>query len=290
MFNLNFETNEILLSSIVNPYHRVQKSDISKANSSFRSNGKEYHHRSISTGDDYPNRWNQLSTDFLLSNDSNEEEKKICSSPHRTYLQRDCSSSSTMNHYQIIDEIDHPVENLSTSFSSNRTPRNTTSSKYSDAGYQTFVSSVDHQQNLSYSTPDQRHCQSSSKLLNDLLERYERTLRERQRAFTFVDDQLLDIDDVLKRYREKLVKPSVIQSKSVRRRIFLLILCYVFDQWKEEKKTERSTSLSRPCQNFRFQVIFFFTRINFSVFCSLILTRFLFKGNGTSSRDFFFIC
>jgi hypothetical protein len=88
----------------------------------------------------------------------------------------------------------------------------------------------------SYSTPDRRNTQVSShnstnetkrrirtkplelastSILATLLERYERTLRDRQRAIAIIDDQCLDIDDVLKHYREKILNPTSIESTMV---------------------------------------------------------------------------
>lgn len=106
--------------------------------------------------------------------------------------------------------------------------RRTTSSKQSDSDYHTYVSTTNQQ---SYSTPEPplqtqrtsvhssiqeftprqrtKSVESSSNTgLNILLERYERTLKERQRAIAIINDQFLDIDDVLKRYRPKIDHPE----------------------------------------------------------------------------------
>jgi len=76
---------------------------------------------------------------------------------------------------------------------------------------------------------------TSTTLLASLLERYERTLRQRQRAFAIVNDELLDIDHVLKRYREKTQNSLTTQSNKVKK--FLLKNCYVL--WIEKKSEER---------------------------------------------------
>ncbi len=61
---------------------------------------------------------------------------------------------------------------------------------------------------------------TSTILLAGLLERYERTLRERQKAMTVVNHELLDIDDVLKRYRSKVQNSLPTKSNKVRRFFF----------------------------------------------------------------------
>jgi len=61
---------------------------------------------------------------------------------------------------------------------------------------------------------------SSTTLLVSLLERYEKTLRERQRAMTIANEQLLDIDGVLKRYRGKIENPTTTQSNRVMKFFF----------------------------------------------------------------------
>ncbi len=45
-------------------------------------------------------------------------------------------------------------------------------------------------------------------MLATLFERYQRTLQQRQRVTTIVNDQLLDIEDILQRYRKKLQTPD----------------------------------------------------------------------------------
>lgn len=80
MFNLNLETNEILLSSIANPYLRVNSSSSISDRISFSRHGIEYKHRSVSTGDDYPHWWVRLPTDLILSDvitNQNEEKEKF---------------------------------------------------------------------------------------------------------------------------------------------------------------------------------------------------------------------
>lgn len=119
MFNLNLETNEILLSSIVNPYHRTHSSTRERDLSTIRwnDNGIRCRDVSICTGDDYPHWWTHLSTTKLLSDRcevEDEEKNKFnrSSSPRfdqsiqtdHPSKQRLSSSSTTLNHYQIIDD------------------------------------------------------------------------------------------------------------------------------------------------------------------------------------------
>jgi hypothetical protein len=263
MYNLKLETNEILLSSIVNPYLRTSTSTYSSETISVYQNGRHCKHQSTSTGDDYPLWWLQLTTDLILSDlvtNQTEEKEKFLPSPsprqdqsvqteveksrpssssRSSHVQKS-SSSVTSNHYQSIDEIDdgknlkrilsntdYQIENL------NKRP---TSSKQSDSDYLTFISTTDHHSHqttcpicinnatrvqtscpicLNNATRVQTKTSSSSTLLASLLERYERTLRERQRAFTIINDELLDIDDVLKRYRDKLHNSSSVRSTTL---------------------------------------------------------------------------
>lgn len=96
-----------------------------------------------------------------------------------------------------------------------------TSSKYSETDYNQFVASLNEQNQQSYSTPEPPpirvicHCSSnetlrsrtkssSTTLLSTLLERYEKTLRERQQAMSIANEQLLDTTDLLKRYQGKI--------------------------------------------------------------------------------------
>jgi hypothetical protein len=131
MFNLNLETNELLLSSIVNPYQRAVPSTGIAETITFRRNGIEYKHRSISTGDDFPQWWLRLTTDLLLSDsitNQNEEKEKSklpppsprqdqsvqtepeksrpTSSSHSSRIPKTSSSTTTSTHYEYIDEID----------------------------------------------------------------------------------------------------------------------------------------------------------------------------------------
>lgn len=129
MFNLNLETNEILLSSIVNPYLRAISSDNISETISTYQNGIEYKHRGVSTGDDYPPWWLRLTTDLLLAdyitNQGEEKEKyqpppsprqdqsvqtdvekSRVSSSSRSSRNLKSSSSTASNHYEYIDETD----------------------------------------------------------------------------------------------------------------------------------------------------------------------------------------
>ncbi|CAF3459028.1 unnamed protein product [Rotaria socialis] len=303
MGNLNSEKNEIILSSIANPYRRVVSSNYSSEIISIYRHDIEYKHRAVSTGDDYPHGWLRLNTDFILSDFSKNQnvekeqylpppsprhnqsvqtdvtESKVSSSSSSSLsrsirIQNYSSSATTSNHYELIDEIDdgnnaqrslpfvitnkkvdsyndvdyrfnsYDIEKSSARDDTNIN-KQSISSKKSENDYNIFVSSLNHQQQPSYSTPDPRsnpsicHCFSndttrtltkssdstSTTLLASLLERYERTLRERQRAFAIVNDELLDIDDVLKRYRQKVQNLSSTQTNmamELRRDISLL--------------------------------------------------------------------
>jgi hypothetical protein len=264
MYNLNLETNEILLSSIVNPYLRVLSSDYPTDTIPIYRNGSQYKHQSTSTGDDYPLWWLQLTTDRILSdvitNQTEEKEKYLpppsprqdqsvqtdveksrpTSSSRSSHIQKS-SSSATSNHYQLIDEIDdgnnskrilpfpdhnitdYQIENLNTRI---------TSSKQSETDYATSFLSL-HKQSSSTLDHHSYHTachlclndavrartksseSTSTSLLASLLERYEITLRQRHRAIAIVNDELLDIDDVLKRYRDKLHGSSLVRSSTV---------------------------------------------------------------------------
>lgn len=128
MFHLNLEKNEILLSSVANPYHRALPSNFSSEIISIYRNNIEYNHRGMSTGDDYPHEWLRLTTDFILSNfikiQRMEKEKSESSPSPRhnqraqtdvneskiflsksTCFQNSSSSVVTTNHYEVIDEI-----------------------------------------------------------------------------------------------------------------------------------------------------------------------------------------
>ena len=320
LFNLNLQTNENLLSSTVNPYHRSVYSGIAWDRTRSIRHDRQYADQCVSTGDDYPLWWLQLSTNVLLSTritNQTEERKKLSQSPLpsprpppqldqsiQTDIEPDSdhdvdknrppsstrssrihksSSSITINdHYEIIDQtndgnnsrrilpyIDHQHQRvndilkekligiclfffqvdsdshlsdyhieISSSGDSSRLRRRTTSSKQSDSDYHTFTSTLNQQ---SYSTPEppiltQRTTSSSiyssandlnqrqrtksvesssNTALNILLERYERTLKERQRAIAIVNDQLLDIDEVLKRYRPKIENPERVNLFSI---------------------------------------------------------------------------
>ena len=116
MYNLNLETNEILLSSIVNPYRRVVPSKEFSDVLTFHRLGKEYKHRPTSTGDDFPHWWLRLTTDLILAdfitNQGEEKEKSLPppSPRHDQSIQTDVeksrpSSTTTSNHYESIDEL-----------------------------------------------------------------------------------------------------------------------------------------------------------------------------------------
>ena len=124
---------------------------------------------------------------------------------------------------------DYQIENTS-SCPCCRLRRARTLSKQSETDSHTFALGLNQQ---SYSTPEPRHIHvpsysftdetnrrirtesTSTILLPTLLERYERTLRERQRAIAIVKDELIDIGDVLTYYREKMQDPIKTQSDRV---------------------------------------------------------------------------
>jgi len=129
MFNLNLETNEILLSSIVNPYLRVLSSNNLSETISFYRNGIKYKHQAVSTGDDYPPWWLQLTTDLILSDlitNQNWEKEKYRPSPsprqdqsvqtdveksrpsssRSSRVPKSSASTTTSTHYELIDETD----------------------------------------------------------------------------------------------------------------------------------------------------------------------------------------
>ena len=142
MFHLNLETNENLLSPVVDSNVSNTSSMPSWEITSFYRRGVEYINRSVSTGDDYPHWWLQLSTNVILSDHLPRQDgtkvfhEKIVQpsveipspiSPRslqdqsvqtendrigppssiRSSRVRNSSSSMTMsNHYQLIDEID----------------------------------------------------------------------------------------------------------------------------------------------------------------------------------------
>ena len=277
LFNLNMQTNENILSSIADLYHHdFPPSYSSEITTNFR-NGISYINRSVSTGDDYPQWWIQLSTNIILSDhitNQGEEKLKILSLPsprqqqdqsiqtineqqleidleksrRSPRTQKSSSSVTISNHYEIIDEIDDgnnsrrsfPFSNLSDNqmeTSSNHTysilRQTRPSSKQSDSDYHTLSYNNNQQ---SYSTLDHQNIQQSSycssvatnhrtrtkssestttSILANLFERYERTLRDRQRAIAIVNDELLDVNNLVNYYRQKLQKSISIQSDKV---------------------------------------------------------------------------
>ncbi|CAF0776245.1 unnamed protein product [Adineta steineri] len=257
MFNLNLETNQILLSSIVNPYYHASTSNDFSDIIIFFRHGKQYKHQSTSTGDDYPHWWLRLTTDLILAdfitNQGEEKEKSILppSPRHDQSIQTEVEksrpssarSSSISTHFELINDIDdennpqrfYPFsdnsQRIDSRSSDNQSVRSygnhvkqRTSSKQSEAEYNLWVTSLNQQQHAS--TPDilsnrtgrysssndttqiqiknSENTTATTTVLASLLERYEKSLRERQRAFTIINDQLLDIDDVLKHYKDKI--------------------------------------------------------------------------------------
>jgi hypothetical protein len=313
MFNLNLETNELLLSSIVNPYQRALSSTSITETISFYRHGIEYKHRAISTGDDFPHWWLRLTTDLLLSdsitNQTEEKEKpkfpppsprqdqsvqtdleksRPTSSTRSSRIPKSSSSTTTSTHYEFIDEIDdgnnakriltysgnnsHRIGSHSSdgqfenvSIHNHRSPnRQLTLSKHSDSDYHTFITTLNEQQQ-SYSTPEHHHhhhtrviCPCSSNditrvrtktsestttvLLASLLERYEKTLRERQRAMAIANEQLVDIDDVLRRYRGKTENSAVTTQSNTAMELYRDI-SFLSTQSKEDRPSITITNL-----------------------------------------------
>jgi hypothetical protein len=207
--------------------------------------GIEYISRSVSTGDDYPQWWVQLSTNLILSDHitNQNEEKNIFSSPRQfhqsiqtdtesSYIQKSLSSIRINNNYKIIDQIDDG--NNSRRFlpshlnnyqidDYNCLHRTTRSSEQFNPDSNILSLALNHQ---TYSTSNPSNIQDiqyhygthqtnrqirrktsenpSTTILPILIERYKRTLQERQRTTAIVNDQFLNIDDILKRYRQKI--------------------------------------------------------------------------------------
>ncbi|CAF0767186.1 unnamed protein product [Adineta steineri] len=126
---------------------------------------------------------------------------------------------------------DNPIETSSTRYS-NRSRRQTSSSRHSDAGYISFETALNRQ---SYSTPDfditvlqqprsnneTNHIIQTEGLetesictLECLAQRYERTLQDRRQAIAVINDQLLDIGGVLQRYRQRIREPVSVPVQS----------------------------------------------------------------------------
>ncbi|CAF1197573.1 unnamed protein product [Rotaria magnacalcarata] len=332
LFNLDVETNEDLLSSIANPYICDENisSNYDCQTKTMNRNGQQYSNKSVSTGDDYPQWWLQLSTNIVLSSyitkhgeekeinllrisprqcdqsiqTANEEDiemllerQRTPSSTRSSNIRKSSSSMTINNHYEIIDEIDdgnnarrclpcidhrqrmdshgdldshlsdYQIDSSSTC-GNRRSRRITTSSKQSDTGYNTVTSNFDQQ---SYSTLDPCTIQSphnhsiseinrkvrtkssentSTTVLANLVERYERTLRERQRAIAIIDNELLDIDDVLKRYREKMRNPTIVQSDRTTQLYRDISLIPSHSQEKNPSDSQCTTHLTKSaCQS-----------------------------------------
>ena len=110
-----------------------------------------------------------------------------------------------------------------------------TSSKQSETDYNQFVASLNEQNHQSYSTPEPHstarvicRCSSntnlrsrtkssestSTALLSTILERYEKTVRDRQHAMIIANEQLADVSDLLKRYQGKVEYCQATSSSS----------------------------------------------------------------------------
>jgi len=155
--------------------------------------------------------------------------------------------------FQSNDHSDSHVSELS----SKRPRRITTSSKQSDSDYQTFASALNKQ---SYSTPEpynyvqttsgysstyenepiQPSRNTSTTVLTNLLQRYERTLQQRQTPIVVVNDRSLDVQNLIQKYKDKVEQADRVNST------FFFALIYSFFLLKEleiyrnllNKKTE----------------------------------------------------
>lgn len=343
MYNLNLQTNENLLSPVANPNIHYNGPPTTWEINSFDQAGRQHKNQSISTGDDYPQWWLQLSTNIILSERITrqgetkliEEQRIPPASPlpvvlpsprsvHEQSVQTDVTTSpakdrrspsksthvsnasSPLNmssQYQFIDYYDDgnnnfrlPVypehrsrveeEFLSRNFDrhfsvrlcfqhdsqtdnavrgneysngyvinpdSERKHRTTSTSKHSETDYNTFASDLNRG---GYSTPDNRRLSVSQHTsfneakanssrrtpnpaanvsVDDLLERYERTFRDRQRALTIINNQSMFIDDLIEKYRGKLNNSS---SSSATNNA---------ENNQVPKKTKTKNNLSRKC-------------------------------------------
>ena len=90
------------------------------------------------------------------------------------------------------------------------------------------------------------------------------------RAIAIVNDELLDIDDVLKRYKEKLHQTSLVQSNTVSRISSLFVMYYELKRnEKKKKKKEKKKHFTFSTLSGLYILIHFFlfnTRINFFLF------------------------
>ena len=172
LFNLNLQTNENLLSSTVNPYHRSVYSGIAWDRTRSIRHDRQYADQCVSTGDDYPLWWLQLSTNVLLSTritNQTEERKKLSQSPlpsPRPPPQLDQSIQT-----DIEPDSDHDVDK-------NRPPSSTRSSRI--------------------------HKSSSSITINDHYEIIDQTNdgNNSRRILPYIDHQHQRVNDILK---EKLI-------------------------------------------------------------------------------------
>lgn len=206
MFNLNLETNEILLSSIVNPYESVRTKDQVENDSTIHLNrhGTLCEDVSTSTGDDYPHWWTKLSTETILSD-------RISTEIYSTQVKQRLFSSSTTTNSQMIDEI------LPQRHSTLKLP-STRSSKQSDTGYNTFISTgtQNGENPLNHSRERLQSDCSSTTMIQQLFERYEKTLKDRQ------------FDDILHRYRSKKNQDeNSLRSARVKQQILLSLFLFV---------------------------------------------------------------
>lgn len=137
MLNLDLQTNENILSSIANPYIQNLSSNCLWSPKTIIRNGVVHDNVSVSTGDDYPQWWLQLSTNIILSNYASsrsgiketsppyfsiKQDQSIQTDLEQTIiidadkerqlisitlsLDQNSSSITTSNHYEIIDDID----------------------------------------------------------------------------------------------------------------------------------------------------------------------------------------
>lgn len=170
MFNLYSETNENLLSSVVNRYVHREIPHSSWEITSLYRHGVEYINRSVSTGDDYPQWWLQLSTNVILSNELTKqgEAKEIIK---EKILPREASPSNIVSSLPIRSLHEQSVQTISEKSvqteveqvvrpSSTRSSRvrNSSSSMTMSNHYQ-FIDDIDDGNNDQRNLPFQEHRQ-----------------------------------------------------------------------------------------------------------------------------------
>lgn len=115
----------------------------------------------------------------------------------------------------------------------------------------------------SHPTPRNRTKSSestSTSVLASLLERYERTLCERERTTAFANEEFIDIDDVIKRYRAKIQNSAITtRSNTVNKLIFFVFFFDLMTMRKKKKHFNRSFDLDGVLHFNLFLFFFFFS-------------------------------